>query len=280
MFLGWFGLVDVLSICCVEEINGVVDERLCFFVIIVFFFVLLVLIDGLFVFVIVGVDVDEVVVDFVIFGVFVIWLFVFLLGFIEDFFVVVIVRLDVVVVFDFVEMFDFVVLFVFIIVDCVVGIFVVVEILFVGISVVDGLIDVFVVDMFVVMVGVDFVDVIVGFVVNVVDVVELSDFDFVVMGVVWLFVVGVVVLVFVVGVEDDDNDVFNIVVDFVDRVFVFVDFSVVDFVIVLVFDVSDDNVVDGEDVLGVIVVVFVVYKRNYFYVSLNFDIKFFISKLL
>lgn len=77
MFLGWFGLVDVLSICCVEEINGVVDERLCFFVIIVFFFVLLVLIDGLFVFVIVGVDVDEVVVDFVIFGVFVIWLFVF-----------------------------------------------------------------------------------------------------------------------------------------------------------------------------------------------------------
>lgn len=61
-----------------------------------------------------------------------------------------------------------------------------------------------------------------------------------------------------------------------------VDFSVVVSVIVLALDASDDNVVDGEDVPGVTVVVLVAYKRNHFYVhvSLNFDIKFLISKLL
>lgn len=56
-----------------------------------------------------------------------------------------------------------------------------------------------------------------------------------------------------------------------------VDFSVVVSVIVLALDASDDNVVDGEDVPGVTVVVLVAYKRNQ---SLNFDIKFLISKLL
>lgn len=59
-----------------------------------------------------------------------------------------------------------------------------------------------------------------------------------------------------------------------------VDFSVVVSVIVLALVASDDNVVDGEDVPGVTVVVLVAYKRNHFYVSLNFDIKFLISKLL
>lgn len=184
MFPGWFGLVDVLSICCVEETNGVVDERSCPFVIIVFSFVSLVLIVGPSVLVTVGVDVDEVVVDFVILGVFVTWLLVFPLGFTEDPLVVVTVRSDVVVVPDSVEMFDSVVLSASITVDCVVGIFVAVETSFVGISAVDGLIDVLAADMFVVTAGVDFVDVIVGFVVNAADVVELSDFDFVVMGVV------------------------------------------------------------------------------------------------
>lgn len=179
MFPGWFGLVDVLSICCVEETNGVVDERSCPFVIIVFSFVSLVLIDGPSVLVTVGVDVDE-----VILGVFVTWLLVFPLGFTEDPLVVVTVRSDVVVVPDSVEMFDSVVLSASITVDCVVGIFVAVETSFVGISAVDGLIDVLAADMFVVTAGVDFVDVIVGFVVNAADVVELSDFDFVVMGVV------------------------------------------------------------------------------------------------
>lgn len=188
MFPGWFGLVDVLSICCVEETNGVVDERSCPFVIIVFSFVSLVLIDGPSVLVTVGVDVDEVVVDFVILGVFVTWLLVFPLGFTEDPLVVVTVRSDVVVVPDSVEMFDSVVLSASITVDCVEGIFVAVETSFVGISAVDGLIDVLAADIFVVLLvvtaGVDFVDVIVGFVVNAADVVELSDFDFVVMGVV------------------------------------------------------------------------------------------------
>lgn len=185
MFPGWFGLVDVLSICCVEETNGVVDERSCPFVIIVFSFVSLVLIDGPSVLVTVGVDVDGVVVDSVMLGVFVTWLLVvFPLDFTEDPLVVVTVRSDVVVVPDSVEMFDSVVLFASITVDCVVGIFVAVETSFVGISAVDGLIDVLAADMFVVTAGVDFVDVIVGFVVNAADVVELSDFDFVVMGVV------------------------------------------------------------------------------------------------
>lgn len=43
-----------------------------------------------------------------------------------------------------------------------------------------------------------------------------------------------------------------------------VDFSVVVSVIVLALDASDDNDVDGEDVLGVTVVVLVAYKRNHF----------------
>lgn len=43
-----------------------------------------------------------------------------------------------------------------------------------------------------------------------------------------------------------------------------VDFSVVVSVIVLALVASDDNVVDGEDVPGVTVVVLVAYKRNHF----------------
>lgn len=71
MFPDVFGLVDVLSICCVEETYGVVDERSCPFVIIVFSFVSLVLIVGPSVLVTFDVDVDGVVVDSVILGVFV-----------------------------------------------------------------------------------------------------------------------------------------------------------------------------------------------------------------
>lgn len=59
-----------------------------------------------------------------------------------------------------------------------------------------------------------------------------------------------------------------------------VDVCVVVPVIELDVDACDDNFVDWGGAPGVTVVVLVAYKRNHFYVSLNFDIKFLISKLL
>lgn len=273
MFPGWFGLVDVLSICCVEETNGVVDERSCPFVIIVFSFVSLVLIDGPSVLVTVGVDVDEVVVDFVILGVFVTWLLVFPLGFTEDPLVVVTVRSDVVVVPDSVEMFDSVVLFASITVDCVVGIFVAVETSFVVIRVVDGLIDETAADLLALeILGFGDVDD-----VNVASVVELSVVLIVVgllvSGVAEVLVVSAAVVVFVVGFEDDDNDeddVFNTVVDFVVGMLVLVDVCMGVPVKELDVDAGDNDVVDWEGAPVVIEAVSVAYKRNHLLCKFEF----------
>lgn len=306
MFPGVFGLVDVFSICCVEETNGVVDGRTCPFVV-VFSIVLFVLIVGPSVLDTVDVDVDEVVVDSLILGDFGAWLLiVFSLVFTVGPFVVVIVKLDVVVVADSVEMFDFVVLLAFITVtvDCVVGNSVVDGIFFVVISVVDGLIVVIAAELFsveilafggvddvvlvwvlVVTADVGFVEAIAGFVVDVESVIELSafaGFNFVVMWVVGLpvlgvavvvFVVGVAAVVFVVGIADDDNDEVDnvsVVVDFVNGLFVLADFCVVVPVIELAVDVRDDDIVDGEDAPSVVELVCVAYKRNHLLCKFEF----------